>query len=255
MLRGDRVDLSLDVHDERGAAVRRINPVLETGIEEDEPARIAEVLADGDAGAEDLRSKRGAKVLVVHGRNIAAKSLNGQNGGPATRQHITTLSLGAEEESIMHREDIPKDLEQIAFDFFYWFSRFEFALKENHFLKAEEVGAPAEPGWDAFVSKHEGGYQLSAAAIELVVANPERQVVGVGDLEFRPVGFDDRPSDLGKVVRLAKTVRNNLFHGGKHGAGGWDNPDRMRKLLPLVVKLLGELASMGDIENDYLRSY
>jgi len=31
----------------------------------------------------------------------------------------------------MRKEDIESDLKNFAFDFFYWFSRFEFSLKEN----------------------------------------------------------------------------------------------------------------------------
>lgn len=75
------------------------------------------------------------------------------------------------------------------------------------------------------------------------------------DLDFVPVGLDDRPSDLGKVVRLANTVRNNLFHGGKHGSESWDNPGRMRELLPIVIRVLDELADHAGIEADYRRLY
>ena len=35
----------------------------------------------------------------------------------------------------MRKEDIEDNLKELAFDFFYWFSRFEFALKENKFLR------------------------------------------------------------------------------------------------------------------------
>ena len=53
----------------------------------------------------------------------------------------------------MRRSDISKNLSDCAFDFFFWFSRFEFALKESGYLKSRERGATAEPGCDKFVAK------------------------------------------------------------------------------------------------------
>lgn len=155
----------------------------------------------------------------------------------------------------MRRSDVPDDLSKIAFDFFYWFSRFEFALKENNFLKDKAIGAKAEPNWQEFIDRWKATYVPSASGLALIAASPQRQVVGATELEFRPVGFDDKPSELGKVVRLAATVRNNLFHGGKHGNESWDDPARMRLLLPLVITILGELATHASIENDYRREY
>ena len=44
----------------------------------------------------------------------------------------------------MRHDQIPDDLKRLAFDFFYWFSHFEFALKEARYLKSTEEGAKAE---------------------------------------------------------------------------------------------------------------
>src|SRR5688572_29831086 len=138
----------------------------------------------------------------------------------------------------MQRNKITDDLERVAFDFFYWFSRFEFALKENGYLKSDTPGSNAEPSWRKFVEKWQYEYTATRAAKALIAAKPQRQVVGRwGALDFEPVRFDDNPSELGAVVRLAKTVRNNLFHGGKHGSAGWDDPDRTQQLLKLVISV------------------
>ena len=155
----------------------------------------------------------------------------------------------------MERAAISAELRDLAFDFFYWFSRFEFALKECGYLKNHELGAPAEPDWHEFAKKHQDDYRLTAAAKDLIAANPLRQVIGRAGLEFVPIGLKDKPSDLEWVTRLARTVRNNLFHGGKHGEKTWDDPDRMRKLLPLVIRVLDELAEHAGIESDYRRWY
>jgi hypothetical protein len=78
----------------------------------------------------------------------------------------------------------------------------------------------------------------------VVVAAPKRQVVGNGDLPFVDLSFKLEPSDLGRI-RYAQAVRNNLFHGGKHGSVYWDNPARTRHLLEIVIRGLHELAEIG----------
>lgn len=156
---------------------------------------------------------------------------------------------------MIRHDNIDADLQALAFDFFYWFSRFEFALKEAGHLRCRKPGSPAEPCWKTFVERHEADYRLSAQAVRLIEEAPKRQIVTDHGLDFRDVGFDDKPSDLGKVVRLVKTVRNNVFHGGKHGLDAWDDPPRTRMLMGLVIDLLDELAEVGCMENDYKRKY
>lgn len=155
----------------------------------------------------------------------------------------------------MRHDDIPDDLKRLAFDFFYWFSRFEFALKEACCLKSADEGAKAEVGWDLFIEKHWNAYQLNAAGHALIDAKPQRQIVSAGGLDFRDVGFNAGVSDLERVVRLANTVRNNLFHGGKHGSDYWDEPDRMRDLLTVTIKALDDLAAQAGLQGNYERYY
>lgn len=155
----------------------------------------------------------------------------------------------------MRHDDIPDDLKRLAFDFFYWFSRFEFALKEARCLKSTEEGAKAEVNWDRFIEKHHNAYQLTSAGQALIDAKPQRQIVGADGLTFRDVGFNAGASDLERVVRLANTVRNNLFHGGKHGSDYWDAPGRMRDLLTTTIKALDDLAVQAGLQGDYKRYY
>jgi hypothetical protein len=155
----------------------------------------------------------------------------------------------------MRHDQIPDDLRPLAFEFFYWFSRFEFALKYNRILKSDTVGRRAEPGWTKFIRTFETGYKISSAGQKLVDANPRRQLVGEHDLEFVDLIFDQGATDLERVVRLAQTVRNNLFHGGKSGHDGWDDPKRMRLLLELTQPVLDELAELGGFTSDYRGEY
>lgn len=155
----------------------------------------------------------------------------------------------------MRYEEIKDNLRPLIIDFFFWFSRFEFALKEANLLASHNVGAAAQPGWKDFVETYFGQYQPSAAAAELIAANPQKQVVGDNGLEFTDVIFKADDSPLRRVTVLLKTVRNNLFHGGKSGGAGWDDPERIRQLLPPCITILDELAALAGIEADYTGCY
>lgn len=68
------------------------------------------------------------------------------------------------------RYDETNEIRDLAFDFFYWFSRFEFALKEAGYLKNSKPGFVAEPGWDKFVSKWKADYKISEKASKLLAS-------------------------------------------------------------------------------------
>jgi len=156
----------------------------------------------------------------------------------------------------MRREAITPEISSLAVDFFFGFSRFEFALKANGYLKSHKLGAKAEPGWTAFVEKWKVGYESSPEAVALVEARPEQQIVDAnGDLAWRPVDLRRHTSELARVVCLLKTVRNNLFHGGKHGDVGWDDPERTKFLLTVGKRVLDQLVQLASLEADYRQQY
>jgi hypothetical protein len=156
----------------------------------------------------------------------------------------------------MRKEDIHADLSVLAFDFFYWFSRFEFALKENHYLKSHKPDANAEAGWNEYVAQWQSEYRLSGEANDLLKLLPQRQVVVAGDeLAWKPLNLFSCKSELESVVLCLKTVRNNLFHGGKHGCKGWDDPQRTEALLCSGKAVLGQLAELAGFHADYTRYY
>ncbi|PWJ83729.1 hypothetical protein C7441_108123 [Pseudaminobacter salicylatoxidans] len=155
----------------------------------------------------------------------------------------------------MRHEEVEEDLWPLICDFFFWFSRFESALKENNWLQSKTVNATALADWKGFVEAYGGDYVPSNAAGRLVVANPQKQIVGDAGLTFTEVTFTDSASQLDRVTLLLKTVRNNLFHGGKHGSAYWDDPERIRLLLPLCITVLGELAEFGGMQADYTGYY
>lgn len=156
----------------------------------------------------------------------------------------------------MQHSSVTPGLTEQAFDFFFWFSRFEAALKENAYLKNEQPGSVALPGWDRFVTRWAPHYQPSASATHLVALAPQRQMVGAGQSltwDVTPVAQGALP--LAVVVVMLKTVRNNLFHGGKHGSADWDDPQRTRELLEAARPILDELADLAGFAADLHQIY
>ncbi|MCE9684008.1 hypothetical protein [Halomonas alkalisoli] len=156
----------------------------------------------------------------------------------------------------MQREQVDKELKDSSFEFFYWFSRFEFALKENGFLKDHLPGAKAEPSWEDFQAVGLPDYIASPEACRLMELHPKRQYVSAhGEPEWKRVGVSHCKNDLCRVITMLRTVRNNLFHGGKHGDIDVDSKKRNLELLGCGKVILDQLADSASLTNDYERFY
>jgi len=154
----------------------------------------------------------------------------------------------------MRHEEVNQELRSVVFDYFYWFSRFEFALKENGYLK-KGPRSIAQADWVKFIDLHRNDYYPGNQAKELLEDPPKTQTVNGRGVEWHDLVFDEGQSELSKVVLIIKTIRNNLFHGGKHGVDDWDNPDRVRFLLSRGIVVLNEFSILSRLEADYLRYY
>ena len=156
---------------------------------------------------------------------------------------------------MMHHEDIDEALKNLAFDFFYFFSRFEFALKENGRIQTGPRDV-AQADWNSFVQEFEGAYEPCEAAQALLGDPPDVQrVKNRNEWEWHPLAFGEDQSELSKAALAVKTVRNNLFHGGKHSTAGWDDPVRVRFLLQQGRQVLDSFAGLAGFEADYERRY
>ena len=91
------------------------------------------------------------------------------------------------------------------------------------------------PRWIITVSNHTNAYVCLKHTVGIVI--------------------DDKPSELGLIIRYLKTSRNNLFHGGKHDDGGWEDTLRNKKIVELSIFILDELAVTSNINNDYTGEY
>lgn len=156
----------------------------------------------------------------------------------------------------MRRDEIDNQLKEASFEFFYWFSRFEFALKENNYLKDHRPGAKAEPSWEEFQERGLPECVASPEVRRLIELHPKRQYVkGHRETEWKPVGISHCKNDLCRVITMLRTLRNNLFHGGKHGDIDVDSKERNLELLGCGKAVLDQLAHIADFTNDYVRYY
>ena len=133
--------------------------------------------------------------------------------------------------------------------FFFSFSRIESALKETGCWKTQNGGVA--PDWNTFIERNEAAYTLSDAGAELLRLDPMRQVAIDRTLTWQPLFFKPEASNMKRVVETLKTVRNNLFHGGKTGG---DAEHRTIALMRCGTAVIEELAQMG-LENEYRGTY
>jgi len=102
----------------------------------------------------------------------------------------------------LRKEEISSDLSAHAFEFFYCFSRFEFSLKENEYLKWEKPGSNAEPGWKKYTLAWQGTYTPSKEANELLQLAPQKQVVLQGKaLDWQVLDLTSCKSQLEAVLK------------------------------------------------------
>ena len=138
------------------------------------------------------------------------------------------------------------ELDYLIFQFFKAFSRFEFALKVNgHFQYP--TGNRSDPGWSSFYQKYEEDYQLCTWEMELLENLPKLQKKDCeGNLTWKNLSFKSDATELSQLILAIKTMRNNLFHGGKCGDPDWDTPERIKFLLQRGLKTLSHLKDLDD---------
>lgn len=141
--------------------------------------------------------------------------------------------------------DAPPDgLDKDLILFFFWkFSVFECALKREGFL-LKGYSDVALPDWNKFAEHIRGRFievridGFKEAVRDLIKASPRRQVVRDGELRWKSLRRKPNESSEGFVLRLLKTVRNNLFHGGKYPDDDIEEVARNKKILKAAMAVL-----------------
>jgi len=151
------------------------------------------------------------------------------------------LAMSASDELFEHL-DIEKE---IVLEFFFVFSRFEYALKRARYLDRDEGSASAN--WDKFASERENAFspnetpELKEAVDYLDKHPPQKQVVKAGELSWQDSKRSESDHLLKWLLKLVKTVRNNLFHGGKFHRSVEDpsrNPTLLKNSLVILYACL-----------------
>lgn len=131
----------------------------------------------------------------------------------------------------------------LAFEFLRSFAFLEFEMKRTRFLRGNETRA--QPDWvklrntlhknaaldlDDLTTREDVAYLLDNP--------PQKQIVQNGYLDWKPLERGTGEDETAWVIRLMKTVRNNLFHGGKIAYGMMDDPARDPKLVRGALEVL-----------------
>jgi hypothetical protein len=134
------------------------------------------------------------------------------------------------------------------------FSRFEYALKRAGFCTVS--GGPqhqwVSPAWDDFAGNPDAITRFAVLRQEPAIAQaleyfkqqpPRRQILeGGGKLDFAPSTPPDI-TNLLQVTRCVRTIRNNLFHGGKYPSGPRAATARDEELIHCAVVVLEGILS------------
>ena len=138
--------------------------------------------------------------LAFDGRKSAERNYVRPLRIDETQAHIyaiQTQSIGGFQCSVhcmpyhetVHRESIDAEVRDLALEFFYWCSRFEFALKGNGRFSAGRGGV-VQVDWKSFFREHEASYQSCDAADPLLRSPPDVQRARTGSArEWAPISF------------------------------------------------------------------
>lgn len=141
--------------------------------------------------------------------------------------------------------------QELACDFLGVFSRLEYALKATRFSMGDEDGVSAN--WDRFANEINEGFhaidseELRAAVNYLFTRPPRKQVLeGQQRLNFREFVIDQNQRPLQQILLMIRTIRNNLFHGGKFLPMGEEEPGRNEALVRNALVILNHCTQLAD---------
>ena len=108
---------------------------------------------------------------------------------------------------------------ELVCEFLGVFSRVEYALKATGHVQNNNGDARAD--WDTFANRISDGFEriedddFKRAVNYLSERPPLKQVIRQGILSYEERTLDNMTSRAAHVLLSVRTVRNNLFHGGK----------------------------------------
>ncbi len=141
-----------------------------------------------------------------------------------------------------------------AEQFFYIFSRSEYALKASGFLENKDY---VSANWQKFAKKirpdfNENKSDAFKQAVEYIKKSPpKKQAIVDGHLEWQDFPLDKNTPTIHFLVTMICRIRNNLFHGGKFEHGSSKEISRDTKLIKHSILILCELMEIDDKVKHY----
>ncbi|UQN37672.1 hypothetical protein MTR80_08220 [Alcaligenes aquatilis] len=131
---------------------------------------------------------------------------------------------------------------ELACMFLAVFSRMEYALKSTNYAVGGERGV--DPAWDSFANDIDYDFlalthQHVIDARNYLLRHPPRKQI----LKDKQIGFVDQVIDphqakTQQTLLMVRTVRNNLFHGGKYSPEGKREAGRNHLLVKHAICVL-----------------
>lgn len=146
---------------------------------------------------------------------------------------------------------------ELACEFLAVFARMEYALKATRFAAGN--GRAVSASWDRFANEADEHFHAEASedlrcAVEFLWNSPPRKQVLTEDnrVQFCDFVIDPDQRKLQQLLLMVRTVRNNLFHGGKHQPAGEMEPGRNEVLVRSSLVVLRECAQLvADVRESY----
>ena len=144
----------------------------------------------------------------------------------------------------------------LVIEFMAVFSRFEYALKSAGF--AYGGSKIVNPAWDKFANEiHHQFEQIDdeplRKSVKFLLEKPPRKQVLIDDkLSFKEQIIDKQQCTTQQSLKMIRTVRNNLFHGGKYCIGEENEDGRNQQLVESSLKVLEHCCQL---DKEVLASY
>lgn len=149
-------------------------------------------------------------------------------------------------------EDLYKHLNmpsELAIKLMASFTRAEYALKSTGYADGNE--SRVDPAWDRYANEiHEKFIEINDKEIDeasdyLLNNPPRKQILSSGRVAFIERQIDHNQKSTQQLLLIVRSVRNNLFHGGKFLPEGELEAGRNQKLVETALLVLSACISLN----------
>lgn len=148
---------------------------------------------------------------------------------------------------------------ELACEFLAVFSRMEYALKATPAYAGGDENR-VDALWDRFANEINDALEAIPredkefweAVDYLNIHPPRKQVFQDGALTFKDQVIDQNQRKAQQTLLMVRTVRNNLFHGGKHYPDGEQEQGRNERLVRYSLEILKRSSMLSpDVRQRY----